>query len=184
MKVRPGSRNEEIDMNDPLKDLLLDVFGRVDEHVHEAVDGLDAAQLTMAPEPGSNPIGWLVWHLTRVQDSHIAELTGDPQVWTTGDWAARFSLAPDPHNHGYGHTAADVATVRPDGPDALLGYHAEVSARTRTFLEGLVSADLSRVVDERWDPPVTMAVRLVSIADDDIQHAGQATYVRGLLERR
>jgi hypothetical protein len=175
---------EEDSMNDPLKDLLLDLFGRVDEHVHEAVDGIDPGWLTLAPEPGCNPIGWLVWHLSRVQDSHIAELTGDPQVWLGDGWAERFGLAPDPDNHGYGHTAADVATVQPDGPDALIGYHAAVAAVTRHFLEGLAPADLAKVVDRRWDPPVTMGVRLVSIADDDIQHAGQAVYVRGLLERR
>jgi hypothetical protein len=171
-------------MNDPLKDLLLDLFGRVDEHVQEAVVGLEPALLTVAPEPGCNPIGWLVWHLTRVQDSHIAELTGDPQVWVTDGWAQRFGLTPDPHNHGYGHSAADVAAVRPDGVDALLDYHAAVASRTRQFLQGLSPADLSTIVDVRWDPPVTMGVRLVSIADDDIQHSGQAVYVRGLLERR
>ena len=38
-----------------------------------------------------------------------------------------------------------------------------------------------RVVDRTWDPPVTLGVRLVSILDDDTQHAGQAAYVRGLL---
>jgi hypothetical protein len=171
-------------MNSPLNDLLLDLFGRVDEHVHEAVDGIDQALLTVAPEPGCNPIGWLVWHLSRVQDSHLAELTGDPQVWEGDGWAARFGLSPDPRNHGYGHTAADVASVRPDGPDALLGYHEAVAARTRAFVAGLSPDDLGTVVDRRWDPPVTMGVRLVSIADDDIQHAGQACYVRGLLERR
>lgn len=171
-------------MSDPLKHLLLDLFGRVDEHVAEAVEGIDPALLSVAPETGSNPIGWLVWHLTRVQDSHIAELTGDDQVWTTGEWAALFGLAPDPHNHGYGHTAAEVAAVRPDGPDALLGYHAAVAAQTRRFIDGLSAADMATIVDERWDPPVTMAVRLISIVDDDIQHGGQATYVRGLLERR
>jgi hypothetical protein len=41
-------------------------------------------------------------------------------------------------------------------------------------------ADLDRVVDKRWDPPVTLGVRLVSVVDDDAQHVGQAAYVRGL----
>lgn len=171
-------------MNDPLKDLLSDVFHRVDEHVHEAVDGIDPALIGMVPEPGSNPIGWLIWHLTRVEDAQIAELAGRAQVWVTEDWPARFGLTPDPANHGYGHSVAEVAAVRPDGPEALLGYHTAVSVRTRAFLEGLTPGDLNRIVDEGWDPPVTLGVRLVSIADDGIQHGGQAAYVRGLLERR
>ncbi len=41
--------------------------------------------------------------------------------------------------------------------------------------------DLDRVVDKRWNPPVTLGVRLVSILNDDVQHVGQAAYVRGLL---
>jgi hypothetical protein len=171
-------------MGDIARDLLLDLFGRVDEHVHEAVQRLDVATLLEHPEPGTNPIAWLVWHLDRVIDSHIAELDGLPQEWETGDWAASFGLAPDPHNHGYGHTPNDVAAVRPTSADVLLAYHDVASARARAFLQTLQPADFARIVDERWDPPVTMTVRLVSIVDDAIQHAGQAAYARGILERR
>ncbi len=49
---------------------------------------------------------------------------------------------------------------------------------------GLQPADLDVVVDERWDPPVTLGVRLVSVVNEVNQHVGQAAYVRGLLERR
>ncbi len=171
-------------MTDPLKEVLLDLLGRVDEHVHEALDGIDPDVLSVAPEHGSNPVGWLVWHLSRVQDSHIAELTGDPQVWEADGWAARFGLRPDARNSGWGHTEAEVAAVRPDSADALLDYHAAVAAVTRRYIEGLAPEELARIVDERWDPPVTLGVRLVSIIDDDIQHGGQAAYVRGLIERR
>ncbi len=171
-------------MSDAAQDLLLDLIGRVDEHVVEAVEGLDVATLLAAPEPGTNPIAWLVWHLDRVIDSHIADLDGRPQEWVTGPWAADFGLAPDPDNHGYGHTATDVAAVRPTGADVLLAYHGAASARARTFVQGLQPEDYTRIVDERWDPPVTMSVRLVSIVDDAIQHAGQAAYARGILTRR
>lgn len=148
-----------------------------------AVEGLDVDGLTETAVPGTNPIGWLVWHLTRVQDHHVAELLDGDQVWVGGDWAERFGLQPDPANIGYGHSAEEVAAVRPDGPGALLGYLDRVSARTSGMLEGLTPADLDRVVDRRWDPPVTLGVRLVSIADDSLQHAGQAAYLRGLLGR-
>lgn len=165
-------------------ELLIETYGRIDEHVSAAVDGLDAQTLVRPPELGANTIGWLVWHLSRVQDGHIAELLDEDQVWVTSGWAERFGLDADPGNTGYGHTAAQVLAVQPDGPEALLGYHAEVAERTRRYLEGLSAAELDRIVDERWDPPVSLGVRLVSIADDDLQHAGQALYARGLLERR
>ncbi len=161
--------------------LLLDMYGRVPPLAREAVRDVDPDQLLEAPGPGANTIAWLLWHLARVQDHHIAELLDTEQIWAGGDWARRCGLEPDPSNTGYGHGADDVAKVRPDGPDVLLEYLDAVDRRTRTMLEQLSAEDLDRIVDRRWDPPVTMGVRLVSIADDSLQHVGQAAYVRGLL---
>ncbi len=163
--------------------LLLELHDRIGPLARDAVAGTTAARLVEAPAPGANTIGWLVWHLTRVQDGHVAELLDQPQVWATGDWAAGFGLDPDPANTGYGHAPEEVAAVRPQGPDVVLGYLDAVSERTRAYLAGLGPSDLDRVVDRRWDPPVTLGVRLVSVADDCLQHAGQANYVRGLLEQ-
>jgi len=167
-----------------LHELLLDLFGRVDEHVHEAVHGLDSDTLSTAPEGGSNPIGWLVWHLTRVEDDHMSEILDEEQIWVQDDWAKRFGVDPDPGNTGYGHSAEEVAAIRPENADAVLDYFAAVTKRTRTMLATITAADLDRIVDRRWDPPVTLGVRLISIVDDEIQHAGQAAYLRGILERR
>lgn len=164
-----------------VSELLLDMYGRIPPLAHEVVDGLDTEQLTSQPNGDANPIAWLVWHLARVQDAELAGLVGDRQLWQDGDWAARFGLEPDPHNHGYGHTADEVRAVRPESPQALLDYLAAVDARTRDKLRTLTPSDLDRVVDADWDPPVTLGVRLVSVADDCIQHIGQAAYVRGLL---
>lgn len=167
-----------------LHELLNDLFERVTEHVHEAVDGLDVDGLVTPPEPGANPIGWLVWHLIRVQDDHVAEILDQEQIWITGKWAPRFGVAADAKNTGYGHSWKDVMSIRPESADVLIGYYDAVFERTRWLLETTSLEDLDRVVDDRWDPPVTLGVRLISIADDDIQHAGQASYVRGILDRR
>jgi uncharacterized damage-inducible protein DinB len=158
-----------------------ELYGRLPDLVRGAVEGLDAEQLRRSPGGGANPIGWLVWHLARVQDHHVSELLGEDQLWVAGSWAARFGLDPDPDDIGYGHGPDEVAAVRPESADALVEYYEAVHARTIGFLRGLRAGDLDRVVDERWDPPVTLGVRLVSIADDDLQHAGQAAYARGLL---
>lgn len=164
-------------------EVLIESFSRVSEHVHGVLAGIDDRWLTRTPIPDVNPIGWLVWHIARGQDVQIAMLVGGEQEWVKGNWAAHFGLEPDPWNMGYGHTPEQVASVRPESVQVLLDYYDAVWARTATVLGAVTTEDLDRVVDENWDPPVTMGVRLVSIVDDDVQHAGQAWYLRGLFER-
>jgi hypothetical protein len=122
----------------------------------------------------------LVWHLTRVQDDHVAEVAESEQVWTSGGWFERFGLPFDPSSTGFGHRSKDVAAVKVTG-DLLLGYHDAVHDETVEYVRSLTPADFDRIVDETWDPPVSLGVRLVSVISDDLQHAGQAAFVRGLL---
>lgn len=164
-----------------VREPLLDAYDRIRDLVHRAVDGLDADALAARPGPDANSIGWLVWHLTRVQDHHISELAGVDQAWTGGGWATRFGMPAEAEDTGYGHTREQVAAVRAGDPELLVAYHDAVAERTRDFLLSVEAGDLDRIVDRRWDPPVTMGVRLVSVIGDDYQHVGQARYLRGLL---
>ncbi len=163
-------------------ELLADAFERIKEDLHAAVDGLNSEQLAFRIDAEANSIGWLAWHLTRVQDDHVAHVAGAPQVWTSSGWAKRLGLEALGDGVGYGHNSDQVAQVRCDA-DQLLEYYDEVHEATLRFVTGLTNGDLDRVVDERWDPPVTLGVRLTSVVSDDLQHVGQAAYVRGIVER-
>ncbi|HEY3955022.1 MAG TPA: DUF664 domain-containing protein [Streptosporangiaceae bacterium] len=164
-------------------DLLTDAFDRIREEVHNAVDNLSKDELAFRVDPDANSIAWLVWHLTRVQDDHIADAAGTEQVWLARGWADRFGLPFGRLATGYEHGSEEVAAVAVDA-ELLTGYHDEVTEATTRYVRTLTDADLPRVVDESWDPPVTLAVRLVSVISDDLQHAGQAAFVRGILMRR
>lgn len=164
-------------------DLLADAFGRVRDAVHEAVGGLTTDDLAVRLDSGANSLAWLVWHLTRVQDDHIADAAGTEQTWTTDGWYERFGLPFSPAATGYGHRSRDVARVRASA-ELLVGYHDAVYERTVDYVHGLRNADLDRVVDEAWTPPVTLGVRLISVIEDDMQHVGQAAFIRGALGRR
>jgi uncharacterized damage-inducible protein DinB len=164
-------------------DLLVDAFDRIRGVVGRALDGLTDEQLAERVGPVANSIAWLVWHLTRIQDDHVCHVAGIEQAWIEQGWHERFGLPYAPGDHGYGHSAEQVARARVSG-DLLRGYHEAVHARTVEYVRTIRDPDLDRVVDTSWDPPVTLGVRLVSVVSDDLQHAGQAAYVRGLLLSR
>jgi hypothetical protein len=160
-------------------EVLVDAFERIGDDVVDLVDGMTPADLVRRVAPGANTVAWLVWHLLRVQDDHVADAAGTEQVWFAGGWHDRFDLPFEPGATGYGQTPDEVSAVHTTS-ELLAGYAREVSAATRTFVSGLTDGDLDRVVDDSWDPPVTLAARLVSVIGDDLKHLGQAEYAKGL----
>ena len=162
------------------RDLLVDSFTRIRELVETLTDGLTEADSTYRPAPGANTPGWLLWHPIRVQDDHVAGLAGVQQAWP--GWRDPFGLPFSDWATGYGQSADEVGAVRVSG-ELLAAYHADVHDLTLRYVEQIDDDELTRVVDTDWDPPVTAAVRLVSVIGDVLQHLGQAAYVRGLAER-
>ena len=165
-------------------ELFAAAFATIRDLVESTVDGLDPATLAFRPDSDANSIGWLIWHLTRVEDDHVAGVAQVPQAYTTGGFAERFALPFEVGDIGYGHSSEEVRAVKLPDPTLLVDYHLAVARSTLGYVSGLDDDDLDRVVDRNWDPPVTAGVRLQSVVSDCLQHLGQAAYVRGLATRR
>jgi len=163
-------------------ELLTEAYGRIQKIVHSAVKDAGLDTLTYRPDADANSVAWLVWHLSRVQDDHLSDILDEDDVWISRGWYDSFGLPFDPGVTGYGQGSAEVGQVRV-GADLLTGYYDAVHARTVGYLATLGDDDLDRIVDESYDPPVTLGVRLASVLSDDLQHAGQASYVSGLARR-
>ena len=165
------------------QELIIDGYGRVLQVLEKALDGLTQDDLSQQPHPDSNSMGWLTWHLTRVQDHQIADLMGEEQLWVSNEWHAKFDCPPDPQDIGFGHSSADVAAFKSPDAETLLDYHRAVLERTKGYIAKLSVADLDRELNEPWFQPLpTLGVRLVSVVSDSLQHAGQVGYLRGLLK--
>ena len=162
-----------------LRELLRDAFTRLIEHVDELTEGLSDEVSLFRPASEANTIAWLIWHSARVQDAQVADIAGVAQVWTNDGWVDRFALDLPRDDTGYGHSAEDVGRVR--APAGLLAdYYRAAHAMTLDYVTTVTPDELGRIVDTRWDPPVSASARLVSIVDDCAQHLGQAAYVRGI----
>jgi hypothetical protein len=170
-------------MPEVVTDLLVDSFTRIRDYLGDVLDGLTTDQLVWQPDARANSIGWLAWHLTRVEDDHIADAAGSEQMWTSAGWFERMALPLPRRATGYGHGPSEVAAVRVESAVLLRDYHEAVFETAIAYVRGLREADFGRIVDESWDPPVTLAVRLVSVISDGLQHVGQAAFVRGLVTR-
>ena len=58
-----------------VRGLLTEGFGRITELYDGVAEGLDDETLHHRPGGTGNPIAWLLWHLARVQDDHVADRT-------------------------------------------------------------------------------------------------------------
>lgn len=162
------------------RELLRDAFTRLIEHADDLTHGLTDDIAAYRPTASANSIAWLLWHSARVQDIQLAHIAGVEQVWTRDGWVDRFGLDLPRDDTGYGHSPADVGKVRARS-GLLSGYYHAVHQLTLDYVAGVTAAELSRIVDTNWDPPVTASMRLVSIIDDCAQHLGQAAYLRDIV---
>ncbi|MFC1908603.1 DinB family protein [Chloroflexota bacterium] len=165
--------------------LLTDGYGRIAEILERTLKDLNEDDLNQQPKPDCNSIGWLAWHLTRSQDRQIADLMGEEQPWIIDGWHTRFNREANPQDTGNRHTPEEVTAFRSPDVETLLGYHRAVLERTNSYIASLSDADLDRELNEpRFQPLPTVGVRLISIMSDNLQHAGQASYLRGILQGR
>ena len=163
--------------------LAKDVLARNEEILLLALDGLTDEDLAVQPGTDSNPIGWLMWHLSRVQDNHVSGMQGKEHAWVTQRWYERFGRDANPGDRGRGHTSEQVGEFRAPDVETLVGYYTAVRTCTDAFLEALTDDDLDRPVPSvTGDGTVPMRVRLEMTLVDAIQHSGQIAYLRGLIK--
>lgn len=165
----------------PAKEVLIDLARRP-QNAAEALRGALTPALLNAHPQHDNSIAWLLWHAAREIDEQLALISGEEQVWTSAGFADRFGLRVGSHEHGYGHTPAQARAIIVHDPDLLIDHITAVVEAQVAFLTALEAGELSRIVDERWDPPVTLAARMISMSVDAAEHIGQAAYGAGMHE--
>jgi hypothetical protein len=164
-------------------DLIIAALERIHGILQRTLDGLSLEELHHQPRADANSIAWLVWHLTRVQDVSLSGIADEEQLWVTQGWHAKFARPADPKLDGFGHTPEDIAAFRVPSGQTLLDYHERVLDRSKSYVAALTPEALDRELNEpQWQPLPTVGVRLVSVLSDNLQHAGQAAYLRGLIQ--
>ena len=161
-------------------DLYINAIGRSDADLKRALDSLTTEELRKQfAGAGSNPIGWLVWHLTRTRDNIVANISGEKSIWEVGGWGKRFGMdgelprfAPD-----------TVHLFDPKDFETLVGYFDAVAEQTGKVVAGLTEEDMERLIESNTPgrPAQAVSARLGVILNDNIQHIGQVAFLRGLI---
>ncbi|MGJ0203057.1 DinB family protein [Leucobacter sp. gxy201] len=160
-------------------EVLIDVAGRP-KFAAEMLRGRLTPELLNAHPHHDNSIAWLLWHSAREIDEQLADITGGETVWVRDGMADRFGFAVEPGEHGYGHSPERARQIVCDDADLLIDHLIAVIDAQIAVLESLDEAELSRIVDERWDPPVSLATRMTSMSLDALEHVAQAMYIAGM----
>ena len=146
----------------------------------KAVEGLSTEEAYRQPAPDSNPIGWIVWHMARVEDHWLNGLFRDAgQVWNRGGWDKKFGM--DSEARGAGQTIEEVMSM-PKIPIAdLLAYFDAVRAETAPAIASVTDAQLEQVFNHPRFGEKTGAWIVSHIIVEESQHTGQVAMVRGML---
>ena len=148
--------------------------------VHPALRGLSDADLLKRPSEACNPIGWLLWHQTRVEDFILSHISGRPQTWMADKWHAQFGRPADRHDIGAGHSLDQVMALQPTIA-ALQGYAAAVRDKTLAALNLLTPDDLEREIPFPTGGTRHVGDFLGILMCDQFHHSGQIAYVRGYI---
>jgi hypothetical protein len=160
-------------------DNILDLVGDV---LQRGVDGLTVEQLKLQPASSdANPIGWLAWHLTRAQDRMFSMLMNKEQAWFGEGWHSKFGVA-DPQAPFSGVSADEVRAFDPVSSELLVAYYQAVRVYRTKYLESITAEELAKPAPSVPNrPDSTVGETLARVCSDNVQHAGQIAYVRGIL---
>ena len=148
----------------------------------QALEGLNAQELSWRPDSRCMSIGFVVWHVGRVQDFLIQTVAkGAPQVWE-GEWADRLDRSPgDPQDMGFGFMDEQLEAFQVPPVSVLLGYLEVTRANILEHLRGLDDASLEEVkVASPMGGQLTLASLYQQMIWELNQHGGQIGYLRGM----
>ena len=161
-----------------LNEFITDALDKENGFLIEALEGLGPDELGWQPAPDANSIGWILWHMVRVEDMWIQFFAQfQTELWETEGWHEKFGLPT--RDNGFGHTPDQVNNFPSLDLGEFLRYRAAVRQATLAYLDTLTPEDMERVPRERR-PEMSLGAMFRQIIGEMYQHVGHIAYLRGL----
>ena len=161
-----------------LNEFIEDAFEKEMGFLIEAVNDLTPEELSWRAGPEANPVGWILWHMLRVEDMWFQFfIQRKPEIWERDGWNDTFSLPT--RDNGFGHTQEQVSTFPSLDRDELMRYGVAVRAETLEYLKGLGPDDFN-VVPREQRPEMSVGAIFRQVVGELYQHQGHISYLKGL----
>jgi uncharacterized damage-inducible protein DinB len=134
--------------------------------VLRVVESLSEEQMLWLPENGKNCIGWLLWHITQVEDNWI-----------------RDKLLGQPRRYPFGVDVREAKASQIPPKAELLKYFHEVRALTRERLEQLTPPEFEREIQDERYGRLTVRELWAYVVTSCAWHSGQISMLNGLLSK-
>jgi DinB superfamily len=162
-----------------LSEFIEDALNREQRFLMEAVQDLTPEELARQPRPEANHIGWLLWHMFRVEDMWVQFFAQHQlELWERDGWHQKFGLPT--RDNGFGHTPEQVAGFPALGLSELLQYGEAVRASTLDYLRSLSGESFDTIPRERR-PDISVGRMFRQLIGEIFQHQGQIAYLKGLI---
>ena len=161
-----------------LDEFIVDALAREQELLLEAVQDLTPEELGWRAGPEANPIGWILWHMIRVEDMWFQFFVQrKTEIWERDGWNETFGLPT--RDNGFGHTQEQVADFPVLDLAALLRYGEAVRQATLEYLKTMGPEDYA-VVPREQRPEMSVGAIFRQIIGEVYQHQGHIAYLKGL----
>ena len=162
-----------------LNEFIEDAFNIEHEYLMDALDGLTSDEIIWKPGPGANSIGWILWHMIRVEDMWFQFfIQRQPEIWEKDNWNEKFGLPT--RDNGFGHTPEQVNNFPIYDLTEMLAYGAAVRTATLSYLKSM-TADQLDVVPREARPEMSVGRIFRQVIGEIYQHQGHIAYLKGLL---
>jgi hypothetical protein len=162
-----------------MNEFIEDALNKEQEYLSGTVEDLTPEDLVWRPGPEANPIGWILWHMIRVEDFWFQFfIQRESELWEKEGWHEKFGLPT--RDNGFGHSQEQVTNFPALDLGELLKYGEQVRSGTLTYLRGLGPDDYAVVPRER-QPDMTVGAVFRQVIGELYQHQGHIAYIKGLL---
>jgi len=162
-----------------LNEFIVDAFAKEHGFLSDAVRDLNPDELVWRAGPEANPIGWILWHMLRVEDMWFQFfIQRQPEIWERDGWNEKFGLPS--RDNGFDHTPGQVSDFPAFDLKEMLAYGAAVRAETLSYLK-TVTPEQMDVVPREARPEMSVGRIFRQVVGEIYQHQGHIAYLKGLI---